>query len=543
MSNNASEIDEITGQVTSLGRKVHHVISAWRRSNPTAKRVPRNVRREINHLIRSDNRAREFMHAQERSHIERRVIEYRWNLLRDREVRAWDTQSTWFERQRQLAIEHQHLRASLYSAPHLTATERGRAERVLTAAHHNPRIPVGRVFRTGPGLDALKARVRDGFTRLRAGWTTNPTEQRRMQQWQQLHRERAERAPYGLDRSTLGRTVDVDQFGTGGWVQQAEGEPYAYRLDAQEEAALRNQWRPPGDTPAQPRPATAQPAEQPKVSVEDLTQRINLYREAVRYRSEYAGDKPEEMRPFDRDNARMRDRIIADARQLGPDQAALADIALNSIEQLHRDTPARSQQRGPVERGQEPQQRGAATQVDHETAAPVDNEPAVPRYEVAVATSKFKLDHADMVQRIPAATFAEARDVVLDRLADDKQGWPADAELNAHIFETGETKPLYGAVGTKDVVIDKVVGWQAQHDNSPLGRIEQLQDQLRAARAENDRLRVENTGLVRKFADHDPTQNPAPKGLAPQGPAGPRLAKPVFAGPVISQPVMNGLDR
>ncbi|WP_280254639.1 hypothetical protein [Nocardia wallacei] len=493
MSDNASEVDQIAGELNSLGHKVNQLISTWRRNNPTASRVPRHVRRDINRLITADNREREFAHAQERTRVERQMIEYRWKLARDREIRSWDTQATWFERQRQLAVEHERLRGSIYTSHHLTATERGRADRALAGAHRNPNIPIGRVFRKTRGLDALKARVRDGFTRLRAGWLTNPAERQRMQQWQQLHVERALQAPYGLDRPT-------------------------------------------NPAPAVTAAATQKTEQRPTVTVQDVTQRINLYREVMRYRSEYTGDTPEEMRPFDRDNARMRDRILTDARQLGPDQAALAEAALASIEHAHEPASGRTSAAATVER------RAAQQNPAEQAPNPAGQEQAERDrgYEVTVGTAEFLREHPELADRAAVGSLADGHTWALDQLADDSKGWPANAELKVEIRRAGANDPVHQATGPRGMVIDEVVAWQTEHEQTPTAEIERLRTELHEARTENSRLRVENTDLVRKFAEHDPARRSVP---TPQTPTGPRLAKPVFAGPVISQPVLNGLDR
>lgn len=369
------------------------------------------------------------------------------------------------------------------------------------------------MFRKTHGLATLKAKLHDGFTRVRAG-LAGPAERRRLQQWQQLRREQIAQAPR-RDPLTNNPDQPIDLV--------------------------------PAETAAPRRTAPTSPAA-PQVSLGELTARIDLYVDVTRYRNSYTGEHPEVMRPFDHDNARMRARILADARKLGPDQAALIETALDGIDRVHRDQPGHQVRPDPVEQDQKPEQRQrtAATDVEQSTAAsaPVENEPAAARYEVQIATKDFWHDHPDKVERIPAATFAEARDVLLDRLADGKEGWPKNAELGAYLYEAGSDKALYGSTGSKDVVMDQVLDWEARHQNSPFGRIDQLQDQLHAARTENDRLRVENTGLVRKFAENDLAQKSHPAtAAAPSMPGGPKLARPIFSGPVLPRAAMNGLDR
>ncbi|KZM73292.1 hypothetical protein [Nocardia terpenica] len=512
MSDTTSEVDQITHALSSLGHRVHHVISTWRAANPTARRVPRSVRREINHLIKADNQEREFAHAQERARIERQVIEYRSNLLRDREIRSWDTQATWFERQRQLAVRHEQLRGSIYTTGHLTAIERGRADRALAIAHTHPHIPVKAVFGKPRGLEALKARLHDGFTRLRAG-LAGPAEQRRLRQWQQLHHERAAQAIQTLDRSeALARD----------W----ENQP----IDLV-----------PVEMPTRATAPTSPPAE-PEVSLSELTARIDLYAEVLRYRDQYRGDNPETMKPFDHANARMRDRILADARKLGPEQAALINTALSHIDHVHRDQPAPGT--GPAE------QDRADRHIDQNPVGDGSG-PARPQqvddrgYQVTVATAEFLSKHPELADRTEVTSLTDGYTWALDQLADDAKGWPDQADLVVEMRRPGDKAPIYQATGPRGMVIDEVVSWQIEHDKTPLAELEQLRTELRAARAENDRLRVENTDLVRKFADNDLTRQPTPgtAAAAPRMPGGPKLAQPIFAGPIITRPVVNGLDR
>ncbi|WP_227982706.1 hypothetical protein [Nocardia spumae] len=190
MPDNTSETDQIVNEVSGLARRVNHVLASWRTMNPSATRVPRSVRREINALVKADAHQTMFAHSQERRRLTASLVEYRWRLLNEQQIRAWDTPDTWFDRQRELDTARQRIETRIYASQHLTATERGQAVTSLATVHAYPRHPVRPVFRPTFGLDTLRARARDGLTRLRAG-LAGPTERRQLQQWEQLHRERA----------------------------------------------------------------------------------------------------------------------------------------------------------------------------------------------------------------------------------------------------------------------------------------------------------------------------------------------------------------
>ncbi|MEV5652919.1 hypothetical protein AB0L57_32110 [Nocardia sp. NPDC052254] len=190
MPDNTSETDQIVNEVSGLARRVNHVLTSWRTMNPSAIRVPRSVRREINALVKADAHQTKFAHSQERRRLTAGLVEYRWRLLNEQQIRAWDTPDAWFDRQRDLDVARQRIETRIYASQHLTAIERGQAVTSLATVHAYPRDPVRPVFRPTYGLETLRARARDGLTRLRAG-LAGPTERRQLQQWEQLHRQRA----------------------------------------------------------------------------------------------------------------------------------------------------------------------------------------------------------------------------------------------------------------------------------------------------------------------------------------------------------------
>lgn len=205
--------DQIVTEMAALTHRVNHILSTWRTMHPTATRVPSSVRREINTLIKADAHQRKFAHEQERRRMTASLVEHRWRLLNDQQIRAWDTPESWFDRQRGLDAERQRIETSIYASAHLTAAERGQAETALARIGARPDKPLRPVFRPTRGLDTLRARARDGITRLRAGLALSPTEQRRLQQREQLHRERAthirqEQSPFA--RASM-PSLDLDE--------------------------------------------------------------------------------------------------------------------------------------------------------------------------------------------------------------------------------------------------------------------------------------------------------------------------------------------
>ncbi|MFC9897286.1 hypothetical protein ACFVMC_26655 [Nocardia sp. NPDC127579] len=558
-----NEIDEISRGASRISIQIAHLIAAWRTTNPTAARVPRNVRREINQAIKADAEEQQFAHAQERMRMERTVIEYRWKLVQDRTIRSWDTQGSWFERQRDLAVEHDRLRTSIYNTAYLTAAERGQVNQTIDSIHRDPDATIGKVFRDVGGLTVLRAKLSDGITRLRAG-LASATEQRRLQQWNDLHTERAAQIEQRRERPD--------------WLYRGDdwSEPIPYM---------------PVDEPILVHRPGTQHAQHRTVTLRELTHRVNRYAE-LRFGPDSEHVTPEDIDAYDRAANDYRDVLIADAHFFGAEQAELMATSLKNIDlaygirlggqELLREQNIESGHSGghgqetPTEptlgRNQsDPSHLRPEPVITRETERsasrpqpapstenhnPVDAATAVdPGYEILVGTTEFITEHPELVDRGIAATLSEGYQWALNQLGDDRNGWPVDAEVTVGIYRPGDDQPVFSAVGPHGMVTDEITQFRAEHNRTPLSEVEQLRAELRAARAENTQLRTENTELVRRFADNDlsPT-NPADGPVMPA--PGPKLAQPIFQGAVLPQrptrptfqgsvlpPTMNGVDR
>ncbi|MEC3957541.1 hypothetical protein VMT65_31220 [Nocardia sp. CDC153] len=557
MSDNASELDQITHDASHLGRTVLQLISTWRLMNPNATRVPRSVRRDINQLLKADRKEREFAHGQERVRVERSVREFQWKLLHDSAVRPWDTQQSWFDRQRELAIAHERLRGQIHLTTHLSATERGQAARALTHARQNPQSPIGRVFGKPRGLDALRARLHDGFTRLRAG-LANPTEQQQIHRWQQQRHDRsapgrrgiesldplynfdpnqpidlvptemaastAQSAPgqpqhqrTGIDRDPRGSAPEVPiDPGEPMEVVHGRGNPEAYEVYVISEA----------DATGTDRKVESRTVSNPIEAVDWAQQRLDGHGSEVKVLVYPAG--PGHEYHAGRPVYSVQGRTDVIAAQLRDDVTSWKMTSPQPGNPTGQNPNQAAPQQDPARANTEQNPSAGHADVEHN-----------PGYRVAVGTAEFAAKHPDMVEHADVATLTAGYTWALDQLGDDHKGWPADGDVVVRIHDRTQ-KPLHTLTGPRGMAIDEVIGWQEHHEHSPLAHIEALQTELQAARAEVDQLRTENTDLVRKFAEHSPTENgPA----APAMPTGPRLAQPIFAAPVLNQPILNGLDR
>ncbi|MEV6769940.1 hypothetical protein AB0N05_15065 [Nocardia sp. NPDC051030] len=420
MSDNTSEVDQITHEFGRATTKIAQTIGAWRILNPNATTVPRNVRREINSILTQDARDQRHAHAEERSSLRGQLRVYRWKLLTESGIRSADTLETWFERQRLLAQTRDRIETLTYSSPYLNAIERGQIETTLAGIHRDPHTRIGLVFSKPTGLNALRARLHDGLTRLRAGWAI-PSEQSQLLPFDSLHSDRRGPAQQRPDRGRWRSDMNIDPDAP-------------IDLNAT-------------DLPA-PQPFTATPAPLPQVTVEDLTSRINRYRVWVQYRNQHPGD-PAEMTPVDRATARLREQIRIDAQHLGPDQAALVDMALFGIDQLHHEPPDRD---GFTPTDQDHRPGTAATGIDRDQEhAPLDHETGGFRVEVS---SDPNPGDSTVARRIDTQTFGTPAEALLwaqQQLANHDNH--AAVRLYANSIDAPEQQePIYKVVGRIDVI-------------------------------------------------------------------------------------------
>ncbi|NUS44429.1 MAG: hypothetical protein HOQ24_12155 [Mycobacteriaceae bacterium] len=441
MSSEQSEVDEISTEFRKLGQSLMQIIKTWRTLNPTATRVPRSVRREINQVMRADAEARDLAHAQELAHLDRAIREHRHDLVRDTNIQARDTHDGWFDRQRGLAEGRDRIENSIYAARHLTATERGQAATALFTVEQDPTRPITRVFRPHiHGLDALRARARDGLTRLRMGWVTRD-DMHRLEHWHARRHERGDRP---------------EQH----WVPTAR-----------QVAAAFEQQHSVTDHPDDPRDA----------KIAELNENLDMV----------LGE-----------NARLRD-----------------ELAAGRVPDVDRD-------------------------IDRSTTG-TTGPAATKGYEVSI-----EVMNSDGYQRswgVDAKTRAAAYEQAARHLAE--LDVPESHSVSVEVWEAGgngpDDYPINHAHGPIGMVTDEVTTWRDEHSRAQLADIEQLRDDLTAARNEIDQLRTDNTNLTRQVTELG--QDRIHKdgiAAAVAHTLNPRISRPIFAdGPVLQHHLGNGLDR
>ena len=217
------------------------ILHPWRAENPHAQRVPRSIRRQINHAVREDNRRQILEYERARLDIEAAVRAHQHNVLIGHRPRVAETPDIWFTRQQQLAQERLAIEQRINAEIRLSQEDRGQAVTALSVAHHAPSVHLLPVYtpQQPSGLHALRARVQAGLSRLRLG-LAGEREQRRLEQWEQVHRDRAEQAQRLPDPATTAVTtansLGLGDFGV--WASRDTHEQREERLAQLETTAV-----------------------------------------------------------------------------------------------------------------------------------------------------------------------------------------------------------------------------------------------------------------------------------------------------------------
>ncbi|QLY33279.1 hypothetical protein H0264_14505 [Nocardia huaxiensis] len=165
MSDNSSEVDQITGEVSRSAMRIAQVIGSWRLLHPNATTLSRSALREVNGVLAEDAREQRRAHVRHRVTVQHALRTYRWKLLTDSGIRTADTLETWFERQRLLTQSRERIEGFLHASPHLTATERQQVTTALSGIHRDPLQRPGPVFTRPAGIEALRERLSRMFSR------------------------------------------------------------------------------------------------------------------------------------------------------------------------------------------------------------------------------------------------------------------------------------------------------------------------------------------------------------------------------------------
>jgi len=213
-----------------FSESVRAIAEAWRIENPQARSVPRSVRQQINLAVRDDNRRQVVDYERARLDIETAVREHQHNMLVGYRPRITETPETWFARQQQLGQQRLAIEQRINAEGRLSVQDRGQAVTALSVAHHAPSVPTLPVFTPQPasGLQALRARVQAGLSRLRTG-LVGEGERRRLEQWEQVHHDRAEQAQRLPRREAADAVNTAHALGLGDYGVWVSRDTHAHR--------------------------------------------------------------------------------------------------------------------------------------------------------------------------------------------------------------------------------------------------------------------------------------------------------------------------
>ncbi|MGY4101956.1 hypothetical protein ACW2Q0_20765 [Nocardia sp. R16R-3T] len=171
--------DTLAGQQPdTLAAAVAATIAAWRTENPTAKDVPRSVRREISRAVRTDTRAHQLDASIARAQVELEILHHQKALVslgaKPDSTPGEDNSAytAWARKHAVLSDAALALERRIHELPHLSATERGQALRALERAHTVPSSEVQVKWAAASGLESLRARVAEKVSAIRMGVTT-----------------------------------------------------------------------------------------------------------------------------------------------------------------------------------------------------------------------------------------------------------------------------------------------------------------------------------------------------------------------------------
>ncbi|MBF6137783.1 hypothetical protein IU501_32960 [Nocardia otitidiscaviarum] len=169
--------DTLAGQQPdTLAAAVAATIAAWRAENPTAKDVPRSVRREISRAVRTDTRAHQLDASITRAQVQLEILHHQKALVAlgpkpDSTPEDNAAYTAWARKHAVLSDAALALERRIHELPHLSATERGQAVRALERAHTVPSSEV-QVKWAASGMESLKARVAEKVSAVRMGVAT-----------------------------------------------------------------------------------------------------------------------------------------------------------------------------------------------------------------------------------------------------------------------------------------------------------------------------------------------------------------------------------
>ncbi|MEV0344042.1 hypothetical protein AB0H49_34035 [Nocardia sp. NPDC050713] len=316
-----SEVDEI-GRETSraakrAGAAVAAIVERVKKADPSVTRLPRRERKEaqmlVSRILREEREREQRELDQLRADLAAAIQAHHGAIWHGHQVRPAEPMQAWYSRQQQLSRARLSIERRIQTGAGLSDTERGSAITALYAAHYMPAYQPPEAFPQVRGIEALKARVQAGISRLRTG-LAKPSERRRLAQWEQLHAERAE---IGTTAQVSPKTavLDAPPWGQG---------RYAVWIARQDIAQLADQQRLEVDR----LPVAQRPAE---MTVDHLGQA----RDWVRSKSELLG-RDVVVRIYDRDAA-IGEHLLNEIHG-GPEQ----------VDQLYRAWSAALQEREPV---------------------------------------------------------------------------------------------------------------------------------------------------------------------------------------------------
>ncbi len=156
---------------STLDAVIAEIIAQWRTDNPTARQIPRTVRKELSRAVREDAQDQRMDTEIARSQIGLEILHHQRAMVTGSRRAPGQSEAQWAAAQQRLAARGEALERRIHSFPGLNTEDRGSAVAALRRAHNaEASAPPQRVqWAPAAGKPSLSARVVARLSAIRLG--------------------------------------------------------------------------------------------------------------------------------------------------------------------------------------------------------------------------------------------------------------------------------------------------------------------------------------------------------------------------------------
>ncbi|GGK68931.1 hypothetical protein [Nocardia camponoti] len=156
---------------SSLDAVIAEIIAQWRTDNPTARQIPRAVRKELSRAVREDAQNQRMDTEIARSQIGLEILHHQRAMVTGSRRAPGQSETDWAAAQQRLAARGEALERRIHSFPGLNVEDRGSAVAALRRAHNAEASAPPQQVQWAPaaGKPSLSARVVARLSAIRLG--------------------------------------------------------------------------------------------------------------------------------------------------------------------------------------------------------------------------------------------------------------------------------------------------------------------------------------------------------------------------------------